>query len=87
MNGSGRPTAVIQRVDMSVPGHGASAVHSSSEAELILAYASTAASRLETRPCVCGGAVTADRERPSLGVAAHQFTSRHIAWREAQDVG
>lgn len=38
---------------------------------------------LEERPCACGGTVTADPARPAPGVAAHQFTSRHKAWRSA----
>lgn len=45
--------------------------------------ASEAVGRLETRPCACGGTVTADPNAPAKGVAAHQFTGRHKAWRSA----
>ena len=85
MNELGRPTASIHRVDVSSERSGASAVPAVfTEADLFRGYASEA-SHLETRPCQCGGLVTADVMRPAPGVAAHQFTSRHRGWRLAQD--
>jgi hypothetical protein len=36
---------------------------------------------LQRRQCACGGFVIADPISPAKGVAAHQFTSRHRAWR------
>lgn len=56
----------------------------STEPELLHGYSGLAESRLQTLPCACGGYVTADPERPAPGVAAHQFTGRHKAWRSAR---
>ena len=41
------------------------------------------ASRLERRPCACGGWVTADPDAPGAGVALHNSIGRHVAWRAA----
>lgn len=87
MTGLGRPTASVERVDLSVQQR-ASAVPATSEEALFRGYrgsAETDGIGIEHRPCVCGGTVTADPRRPAPGVAAHQFTSRHKAWRLAQD--
>lgn len=67
-----QPAVTVRRVD----------APATSEDALFHGYAG-AVSHLETRPCVCGGTVTADPFRPAPGVAAHQFTSRHKAWRAA----
>lgn len=84
VTGLGRPTATVSRVDVS-PARRASAVPASSEDRLFAGY-SRAESALVTLPCACGGDVTADPDAPSRGVAAHQFTGRHKAWREANDL-
>lgn len=81
---SGRPTVVVQRVDVSTSDSRASAARSIREGELAFGYSGLAISRLETLPCACGGEVTADPERPAPGVAAHQFTGRHKGWRSAR---
>lgn len=57
---------------------------STSEAALIHGYAG-ATTHLETKPCACGGSVTADPQRPAQGVAAHNFSPRHRAWRANQE--
>lgn len=77
-----RPTAEIRRVDLSTPHQRSSAAP---EASLFRGYSSLAA-RIEERPCVCGGIVKANPLSPANGVAAHQFKSRHMAWREAHDL-
>lgn len=33
------------------------------------------------QPCACGAFITADESNPGPGVAAHQRTPRHLAWR------
>ena len=38
-------------------------------------------SRIEARPCVCGGLVRADPAAPAKGVAQHNASPRHRAWR------
>lgn len=81
---SERPTAEIRRVDLSAPEVSASVVRSVSEEALFKGY-SGAESVLVTLPCACGGDVTADPNAPARGVAAHQFTGRHKAWRSVQD--
>ncbi len=78
---SERPAAVVQRVDVSAPTT-EPAARATSEDALFLGYNTKA---LETRPCACGGDVTADPLAPARGVAAHQFTGRHRAWRENQE--
>ena len=55
-------------------------VSTTTEAALIHGYAGTS-SHLETKRCACGGTVTADPQRPAQGVAAHNFSPRHRAWR------
>lgn len=59
-----------------------------SEAALFHGYsraAETDGEGLESRPCVCGGMVQADSRRPGPGVAAHNYTSRHKAWRASHE--
>jgi len=80
---SERPTAAIRRVDVSALARGASAVRS--EDALFHGYSRMGQPRIEARPCVCGGYVHADPVRPARGVAAHQYTGRHLAWRAAQE--
>lgn len=82
MNGVGRPTAEVRRVDLSSDHRRTSAAPSSEDA-LFNGY-SGSESVLVTLPCACGGDVTADPYAPSRGVAAHQFTGRHKAWRSVQ---
>jgi hypothetical protein len=36
---------------------------------------------IEVRGCVCGGKVHAAPGAPAKGVQAHNYTSRHKAWR------
>lgn len=40
------------------------------------------ARRMERRPCVCQGYVTADPLDPTPGVRTHNATLQHEAWRE-----
>ena len=84
MNGQERPTALIRRVDLSAGGQRASGAPATSEAELI--WAGRNGSTLRTEPCVCGGFVTADPGAPAYGVQAHNYTSRHLAWRAAMGI-
>lgn len=81
MNGQERPTALIRRVDLSADGQRASGAPASSEAVLVAGYGGLIGS-LVAKPCVCGGDVTADPLRPAPGVAAHNHTGRHKAWRQ-----
>lgn len=81
MNGSERPTADIKRVDMSGLRSGASAAHSSS----LVDRRFDPAHGLVTLPCVCGGDVTADPIVPAKGVQAHNYSSRHRAWRNNRE--
>lgn len=87
MNGQVRPTARQGgRFDVSPAASSASAAPASSEDLLMRGYRNTdPAGGLETRPCACGGIVTADPDAPGRGVAAHQFTGRHKAWRANQE--
>jgi hypothetical protein len=39
-------------------------------------------SRMRVRPCVCGRSVRADRWMPADGVAHHNRTREHRAWRQ-----
>lgn len=78
MNELGRPMVSVRRVDLSSDHREPSAVPAITEAALFSAYST---SMLEQRRCVCGGVVTADPARPAPGVAAHQFSGRHKAWR------
>lgn len=81
---SERPTAAIRRVDMSASRPGASAARPSPEDALFHGYrraGETDGANLDRRTCVCGGIVTADLDRPGPGVAAHNFSARHRAWR------
>jgi len=55
-------------------------MRSSSETALFHGY-SRVRDRTEMRPCVCGGQVHADPAAPAKGVAQHNSTSRHRAWR------
>jgi hypothetical protein len=83
MNGQGRSTATVQRVDLSSTHHGASAVPATNrEAVLFHAYRHI----LETVDCACGGTVTADPEAPAKGVQAHNYTGRHKAWRSNREI-
>lgn len=83
MNELGRPTASVVRVDLSGQQR-ASAVPATSEDALFRGY-SGAESVLVTLPCACGGDVTADPYAPARGVAAHQYTGRHKAWRSVRE--
>lgn len=82
MNGLERSTAEVRRIDLSASQDRASIA---SEADLFHGY-SRVTSGLVTLPCACGGNVTADPDAPARGVAAHQFTGRHKAWRSANDL-
>lgn len=82
MNTSERPTAGVKRVDVSAP-PGASAARATSEDALI--WASRNGSTLARCDCICGGIVMADPNAPAYGVQAHNFTSRHRAWRAARE--
>lgn len=84
MNELGRPTALIRRIDLSADGQRASGAPATSEAALFHAYRAVDTA-VETRPCVCGGEVTADPYAPARGVQAHNFTSRHRGWRAARE--
>lgn len=84
MNEQERPTALIRRIDVSASGQRASGAPAFTEDVLLHGYLGTSAS-LATVPCSCGGEVTADPSRPAYGVAAHQYTSRHRAWRAARE--
>lgn len=69
------------------PARDLSAYHrdsSTPEVTLVRGYANTP--RIEERPCACGGTVRADPMAPANGVAAHQFTGRHRAWRDANEL-
>lgn len=81
MNGLERPSVTVHRIDVSAVRPNAPVV---SEEALFRGY--SGGSVLVTLPCVCGGDVTADPYAPARGVAAHQFTGRHKAWREAHDL-
>jgi hypothetical protein len=37
--------------------------------------------RTAVKPCVCGGRLRADLREPAWGVARHNATKRHQAWR------
>lgn len=80
MNGPERPTALIRRVDLSASGQRASGAPASSELDLFHAYRARDGG-IQEGPCVCGGTVQADPDAPGRGVAAHNHTSRHKAWR------
>lgn len=82
MTEQGRPTAAVQRVDLSPTHQGASVAPAHPEATLFHAYRGVG-NGIETRPCVCGGYVHADPNTAGRGVAAHNHTSRHKAWRSA----
>lgn len=58
------------------------------EAALFAGYSRTVGAddtRLQTLPCACGGRVTADPAAPAKGVAQHNSTGRHKAWRAARE--
>lgn len=80
MNEQGRSTATVQRVDVSPTYHGASAVPAHPETTLFHAYRRSG-DGVQTQRCVCGGYVHADPAAPGKGVAAHNHTARHKAWR------
>lgn len=77
MNGQERPTALYRRVDLSAGGQRASGAPAPLHALRVMPFDRTT----ETRPCVCGGPVTANPDAPAYGVQAHNFTGRHKAWR------
>ena len=87
MNGrSPHPTAASGgRFDLSPSAARASGA--GSEAALFHGYRAVVVDNgVETRPCVCGGAVHADPFAPAKGVQAHNFTGRHKAWRQAREL-
>jgi hypothetical protein len=54
------------------------------EATLLHGYSGTRGlddTRIEERSCACGGVVRADPAAPARGVAQHNSTGRHRAWR------
>jgi hypothetical protein len=76
------PTAGLLRDDLSRATPGTSA-----EAALFYGYSAAAPiTSIQERPCACGGRVKANPMFPGAGVALHQTTGRHKAWREANDL-
>jgi hypothetical protein len=58
------------------------------EAALLQGYSRTQGAddtRVESRPCACGGVVRADPAAPGRGVAQHNASPRHKAWRANRD--
>ena len=44
------------------------------------------AEAVSTRPCVCGGSITAPDDDPGPAVLDHAATSRHALWRLANEL-
>lgn len=60
------------------------------EAALLHGYSRTRGAddtRVEERPCACGGVVRADPAAPARGVVQHNSTGRHKAWRSNREDG
>jgi hypothetical protein len=80
-------TVRVRRLDGQLDADHYGATSHSTESALFTGYAriGQADPRVETRPCVCGGFVTADPDAPAKGVAQHNSTGRHIAWQANQE--
>lgn len=72
-----RPTA-SNGVDVSAHARASGA---GPEHALFHGYRTMQPEAIESRPCVCGGIVQADPTAPGRGVAAHNHSPRHKAWR------